>query len=280
MVQVAPLLTVLDGPMGTELDARGADTRLPLWSARALFERPETVSAIHRDFARAGATVHTTNTFRARRRTLGARWEEGARLAVALARGAVPNDHRVAGGIAPLEDCYRPDLSPEHAEDEHRELAEVLADAGCDLLLCETFTHPREALDAVRAAVRTGRETWLALSAGPDASLMSPSTMADAARAATDLGAQAILVNCVGVLQIDVYVGALIAAVGARVPVGAYANAGHADDRIGWTADRTLGGARYAEHARAWIDEGATIVGACCGTGPEHVAALAALRDG
>ena len=105
-------MVILDGPVGTELNARGVRTELPLWSAAANETHPEVVSAIHRDYAGAGATVHTTNTFRTRRRLMPGRWRELTTRAVELARGAVPRSHRVAGSIAPLEDCYRPDLSP------------------------------------------------------------------------------------------------------------------------------------------------------------------------
>src|SRR5262245_12037015 len=104
------MLTVLDGPVGTELAARGVPTPAPLWSAWALVHAPEVVADIHRDYAAAGATVHTTNTFRTKRRSAPANWEELARKAVAIVRGTVPQGHRVAGSIAPLEDCYRPDL--------------------------------------------------------------------------------------------------------------------------------------------------------------------------
>ena len=126
---------LLDGPMGTELARRGVDTPAPGWSTYALESHPHVVAAIHRDYAAAGATVHTANTFRTKRRQFPGDWEKRARLAVRICRESVPAGHRVAGSLAPLEDCYRPDLSPppETCRAEHRELAEVLADAGCDL---------------------------------------------------------------------------------------------------------------------------------------------------
>ena len=100
--------------------------------AHALEGEPEVVAAIHRDYAAAGATVHTTNTFRTRPAVFPEAWEELARRAVRLAREAIPADHRVAGSIAPLEDCYSPELSPanddpEAARDQHRRLARALA---------------------------------------------------------------------------------------------------------------------------------------------------------
>ncbi len=267
-------LTLLDGPLGTELDRRGIDTGLPLWSARALSAAPEVVSAIHRDYAEAGATVHTANTFRTRHRTVGPRWEDLTRLAVRLAREAVPAGHRVAGSLAPIEDCYRPDLSPPDPRPEHREMARALADAGCDLLLCETFPHVGEALVAVEEAAATGVETWLSLTAGPSADLLAPDAIGAGAEEAARRGARAVLVNCVPATRTLDFVRALRSA---GVPFGAYANAGAADERIGWLSpeETDLAAERYADLAQGWVDAGATIVGACCGTGPKHTAALA-----
>jgi S-methylmethionine-dependent homocysteine/selenocysteine methylase len=267
------MVRLLDGPLGTELAARGVATPLPAWSALALEHAPEVVAQIHRDYAEAGATVHTANTFRTKRRAVGDGWERLARRAVAIARSAVPG-HSVAGSLAPLEDCYRPDLSPPDAvaAAEHRELAGVLADAGVDVILCETFPSAREAAIAVAEAARTGLPTWVALTAGPDASLLTPEALEAAAHRCAEAGAQAVLVNCVPATQTLAYVERL-ARVG--LPFGAYANAGRVEEGIGWSREAVGGPDAYAALARTWAAAGATIVGGCCGTGPRHVAALA-----
>ena len=256
--------------MGTELAARGVPTPAPMWSAQALERAPEVVAAIHRAYANAGATVHTANTFRTKRRVFPDRWADLARLAVRIARDAVPIGHRVAGSIAPLEDCYSPWLSPRHPRAEHRELAQVLAE-GCDLLLCETFPSVAEGLVAVEEAVATGVETWVSFTAGPLAHLLSPAQVGLAARAAVARGASAVLVNCVPASLTLPYVQAIAEA---GVPFGAYANAGSTAEGMGW-GDAPEAPRRYAELARAWVDCGATLVGSCCGTGPAVVAELA-----
>ncbi|MDC3961277.1 homocysteine S-methyltransferase family protein [Polyangium jinanense] len=265
------MCTILDGPMGTELAARGVPTPAPLWSALALDRAPEVVAAIHRDYAAAGATVHTANTFRTKRRSAGERWEELARRAVVIARESVPPGHRIAGSVAPLEDCYRPDLSPTNPRPEHRELCEVLADAGVDLILCETFPHVGEALIAVEEALRTGLPVWVAFTAGPDADLLTPAEVLAGAREAAERGASAVLINCTKATRTLPYVEKL-AEVG--IPFGVYANAGAVQEGIGW-GEAARGAELYAELAEAWIQAGATIVGGCCGTGPQHVRAIA-----
>jgi S-methylmethionine-dependent homocysteine/selenocysteine methylase len=244
-----------------------------MWSAAAIDSAPDRIEAIHREYARAGATVHTANTFRTTRRASGPRWRELLGRAVAIARESIPASHRLAGSIAPLEDCYRPDLSPPDPRPEHRDAARALADAGVDLILCETFPSAREATIAVDEAVRTGLPVWAALTAGPRADLMTPDDMAQAARDVAAAGASAVLVNCTPAARTLDFVRALAGA-GLAAPIGAYANAGSNEDGVGW--DAAPDGPRgYADLAGAWIDAGATIVGACCGAGPGHIAELA-----
>ncbi|MFK7929730.1 MAG: homocysteine S-methyltransferase family protein [Myxococcota bacterium] len=263
-------VTLLDGPVGTELARRGARTDGQGWSSGALLTDPDLVRAIHRDYARAGATVHTANTFRTKRRDVGEAWELLARTAVRLAREAIPPAHRVAGSVAPLADCYRPDLSPDNPEPEHHELSAVLVDAGVARILVETLAHVPEAAWAGRAAARTGIEVWCALTAGFRADLLTPVELTEGARRAVDAGASAILVNCIPTAHTLGFVERLA---GLGVRVGAYANGGSNAVGIGWDE---AGPAQYARHARDWIDAGATIVGGCCGTGPTHIAAVAA----
>ena len=256
------MITLLDGPMGTRLHALGVATPPPRWSACALDGAPHVVAAIHASYAASGATVHTTNTFRTTARAYGPGWADAARRAVAIARASVPAGHRLAGSIAPLEDCYRPDLSPADPGPEHAALARVLAE-GVDLLLCETFPHVGEALAAVAAASATGLPVWVSFTAGFRGDLLTPAEVGRGAEAAVGLGAGAVLVNCVPVAQTLPFVRAIASAVRGRAAIGAYANVEPADRPD-----------LYAAAAAAWVDAGATILGACCGAGPGHVAAL------
>lgn len=251
--------------MGTELAARGVPLPARGWSAEALRTHPKVVTAIHEEYARAGAKVHRTNTFRAQPRIYGPRFRS---LVVTAVRSAKRSGGRVAGSIAPIEDCYRPDLSPAEsvAHACHLAMAKALTDAGCDLLVCETFPHAGEARIAVEEAVSTKTETWVSLTAGPDASLMTPDEMATAARGCVEAGAHAVLVACTAAEKTLPYVERL-ADLG--VPFGAYANAG--------IPAETMTPERYVELARTWIAAGATIIGACCGTGPAYIRALSAL---
>jgi hypothetical protein len=120
-------LTLLDGAMGTELGARGLRLDPPRWSAHALIDAPDVISAVHAAYTEAGATVHTANTFRTTATAWGPGWQRAAAAAIALARASVPAGHRVAASLAPVADCYSPEASPAEADVLHAALAEALA---------------------------------------------------------------------------------------------------------------------------------------------------------
>jgi S-methylmethionine-dependent homocysteine/selenocysteine methylase len=288
---------LLDGATGTELQRRGVDTGLPLWSARALIEAPDVLAAIHADYIAAGADIITTNTFRTHRRTLtragmGERTRELKLFAVQLAREAAAQADRkvfVAGSIAPLEDCYSPRLVPPDSElqIEHAEMAQNLAEAGCDVLLVETMNTIREAVIAAGCAAETGLPVCVSFVVGPQGrppdqidpivrneplTLLSGESIADAVAALRSIDPAVILINCVPLAYIDRALDELRAATSS--PIGLYANVGHADDAVGWRLTDDVLPAAYAQHARQWMREGAVIIGGCCGTTPEHIAAL------
>jgi len=265
-------VTILDGPMGTALIARGHPAPAPMWSAAVLMTAPGAVADLHREYAAAGANVLTANTFRTRPKDVGANWSTLAAQAVELAKTAREgHPHcRVAGSIAPHADCYRPDLASAASGPVHAAVASTLARAGVDLLLVETFPHIPEALAALDGALSTGIETWLSFTAGPGGDLLSPDDVHRGAEAAVRMGAAAVLVNCIPAGEIARFLPAMQ---GLSVPFGAYANAGSPEEGIGWT-DPTDGPHRYADMAEMWVDMGATIIGSCCGTGPQHTAKL------
>ena len=287
-------ILLLDAAMGTDLDRRGLITTLPLWSARGVLERPDLVRQIHVDNLRAGADIIITNTFRTTGRTLDTAGLDPARaaeldaIAVRAAQDARVEagrpDALIAGSIAPLEDCYSPELMPPPvaALAEHRTQARSLAAAGVDFIMVETIPGISEAVIALRAARETGLPVTVgfvcapALEGGVPA-LISGESLADAVAAVLPLGPAALLVNCAGSSVIAAALQEL-----ARVtdlPTGGYANSGIVDDVRGWEPDAEMSGAVFATGARSWLEAGARMIGGCCGTGPEHTAALRTLID-
>lgn len=302
---MAEPITILDGGMGRELLRMGAPFRQPEWSALALLEAPDYVRRAHASFIDAGAEIITANSYAVVPFHLGEerfreRGLELTRLAGALARTAVEDSGRpvrVAGSLPPLFGSYRPDL---FRPDEAPALLSVLIEGlspNVDLWLAETQGGIAEAR-AVRAALGTDeRPLWLsftledrgdveAIAAGLRPPLLrSGETVEEAARAAAGIGASALLFNC---SQAEIMEAAVRAAADARdgtgIRIGVYANAfvpesdpGHKPRaNAGLSALRAdLDAPGYLDFARRWVDAGATIVGGCCGIGPEHIAELA-----
>ncbi len=284
----APLL--LDGATGTELNRRGVDTALPLWSARALITAPEVLTQVHADYAKAGADILTADTFRTNRRTLdraglATEVQPLTTRAIELARagakrGAPGRAVAVAGSLAPVEDCYSPELTPPDHEliAEHTELAQALAAAGADLILVETMPTIREARIASQAALATGLPVLVGFCCRSDNRLFSGETVTEAAQAIKALGVAALMINCTPTRTIRWPLAELrVAAPG--LPLGAYANIGHTDDIVGWTDTGDVSPAEYAGLGLDWLGLGARLVGGCCGTRPTHIAALRAALD-
>ncbi len=306
---MAGRITLLDGGMGRELKRMGAPFRQPEWSALALMEAPETVEQAHAAFIAAGAEVVTTNSyavvpfhigehrFAADGRMLA---ERAGRLARAAAAGDDDGDGAgrkvlVAASLPPLFGSYRPDLfDAARAPELLRILVEGLA-PHADLWLAETLGSIAEAAAVNDALAGDGRPLWISFTLaddrppGPsDPRLRSGEPVAEAVRAAARLGAAAVLFNC---SQPEVMAPALeaardiLAAQDGAIEIGAYANAFQPKNES-IQANEGVSDLRsdldppgYLAFARDWVARGATIVGGCCGIGPEHIAALRAEFD-
>jgi S-methylmethionine-dependent homocysteine/selenocysteine methylase len=275
---------VLDGATGTELERRGATTSLPLWSAHALVRAPELVSAIHSDYAAAGADILTANTFRTQRRTLaragwGDRAGELTAVAVELARRAARGSAgerqvHVVGSAPTLEDCFRPDLVPGDAalRREHAEHAENLAAAGVDAILVETMNSVREAVAALRAARATGLPALVSFVCWDGARVLSGEPLRAALAAVLPEAPAAVLVNCLPPSNVAACLPVLR---DSALPFGAYPNLGAPVDEAGSQRSEQCEPSAFAELAAEWRAAGARILGGCCGTTPAHIRALA-----
>lgn len=280
-----PQKLILDGATGTELNRRGVNTGLPLWSANALLTDHDSriLQQIHEDYLRAGADIITTNTFRTHRRALTPSGNTDRALeltsrAVTIARAAIVNTvpdspKFIAGSVSTLEDCYRPDLVPPDAElrAEHAERIDHFVQCGVDLILIETINTIREAVIMAGLAVVTGTPVVVSFVCNREGRILSGETLTEAANQLLALGISAIGVNCGPTPNLSKPLAELRSVCGADFPLIAYGNIGYADDEVGWVNTDSENPAAYCEHAVHWP---AKIVGGCCGTTPEHIAAL------
>jgi len=281
---------LLDGALGTELERAGIACTLPLWSAQALWDAPDTVRAIHLAYLEAGAEILTANTFRTQAYTLAKieRSEQAAsitQLAVRLAREAIEVRRAeltstkaaqptiwVAGSCPPLEDCYRPDLVPNEQTlfDHHLRHAAALATAGVDFLLIETMNTSREARAALRAAREVGLPAMVSFCVTGNAYLPSGESLESTLAQFTHKEILALLVNC---LPPGAVASCLTPLRNTGLAFGLYPNFGPpTQGKLGW--QEALPPEAFCALLAPWARAGATVLGGCCGTQPIHIRAL------
>lgn len=282
-------ILILDGATGTELARRGVNVNTPIWSAAAMIDAPNILRAIHEEYLLAGANAIITNTFRTHERSLakagiGHEANTLTRAAVRIAMAArdhVRPEALVFGSVAPLEDCYEPELAPppEVCYREHAKHIEHLLEAGADRILIETMNIQHEALAAAQAAQELAPGAWMisfcAHGEGPPGVLLSGEPLVDVLPQLSS--AIAVGVNCIAAPEVLRQVQLLRALLPDEVQVLAYANVGHGDpgnDGRTWIDTDAVSPDIYASYAQQWADAGATIIGGCCGTTPETIHAV------
>lgn len=267
-----------DGGMGTMLQARGltAGVSPEVWC----LSNPDVLKGIHLDYARAGANVLTTNTFG------GTRFKMPADIDIADFNRAMANAARraadeaggnvfVAGSVGPTGHFLKPlgDLSFEELVEAYKEQMRGLVDGGVDLLLMETHFDIAE----LRAAIVAAREVCslpvgasMTFENGVSLTGTSPEVFVETV---ANMGVDLVATNCsAGPEQMVAVVEQMLAV--SPVPVLVMPNAGLPElDASGNTVFR-LNPTSFAEQTRKFAEMGVRCMGGCCGTTPDHIAAL------
>lgn len=271
---------LFDGGMGTLVQAAGLHTVHAVPDLLNL-THPEAIVAIQRQYVEAGADCITTNTFNTNRLKLANAGATVAEVyAAAAANARVAGAPLVAGDIGPTGALLEPlgTLTFDEAFDIFSEQACAAEAAGCDLIVVETMADLLEAKAAVLAAVEsTTLPVFATMTFGEDGRTFLGTTPAIAATTLSALGASAVGLNCsLGPTELAPLVGEL--APHDRALVMAQPNAGLPRIQDGETVF-DVGPNEFAQAMEAILDAGATVIGGCCGTTPDHIAALRALID-
>jgi 5-methyltetrahydrofolate--homocysteine methyltransferase len=278
-----------DGATGTNLFAMGLQSgdAPEMWNV----DHPDRVASLHQSFVDAGSDLFLTNTFGGTRHRLKLhraedRVAELNEAAASIARevaDAAPREVAVAGSMGPTGELFQP-LGALHMEEAivaFEEQARGLANGGVDVLWVETMSSREEVEAALRGAYVTGLPLVCTLSFDTNGRTMMGITPADFVATCRELepSPAAYGTNC-GLGPSEVVAGIL----GLR-------RATHEDDLLVAKAncgipDFVDGAIRYqgtaelmADYARLSIDAGARIIGGCCGTTPEIIAAMRTAID-
>ena len=289
--------TLCDGAMGTMLYARASASQM---HGRCFDElnltAPELVQEIHRQYILAGAEVIETNTFGANAAKLeayglGERTRALNRRAAQLAREA----REVAGRAVFIAGAVGPSGQPVSAAPDDdprmvalralfREQIEGLIEGGADLLILETFSSLGELRQAVLAAREAGGLPIIAqMTFTEDGQSLAGDSPTEAARALARLGVDVIGANCsvgpAGILDVVTEMADALRESGIDperdILLSAQPNAGlptRVENRFLYVSTP----AYFAEYARRFASTGARLIGGCCGTTPDHIAAMSA----
>jgi 5-methyltetrahydrofolate--homocysteine methyltransferase len=271
---------VADGATGTSYQERGLE--IGEAPEEWLFKSPERVIELHRAFVEAGADLLLTDTFgatplRLQHTSLAGRVHDVNVRAVELAREAAGNHVLVAGSMGPTGHLFEPlgPLTSAECVENYAEQAGALSAGDADLLLLETFFSIDEALAAIEGTRRASDlPLVVTFSFDQGTRTMMGHSPADVVEAIVPLGVTAIGANCGKSLADADVVAAEFVDLAGDVPVWIKPNAGVpkiVGDQVVYEAGPTM----LAAHVRRYVEQGARIVGGCCGSTPEHVAAIA-----
>jgi S-methylmethionine-dependent homocysteine/selenocysteine methylase len=292
---------ILDGGNATELERSQAgelrNSDKGLWGTGALYHAPYAVLDVHRSYVAAGCDVISTNTWAILAaaeleagglvtRSGMTHWMDVARLGARLARQAVEEAGRTDSCAVAFS--VNGDVESEERLETLRLLSRVFEESPPDLILMETMSLIRDGLTfpAVEVMLETGLPVWLSFRrcrhgvcgvygqhwGGPEGDLFGR-----AAQRFESLGVSALLINCLPPDHVEGMLPWLRDFT--DLPLGVYPNLGYFSDS-GWRFDERVGPDEFAELALRWREQGAQIVGGCCGTSPAHIEAARRRLEG
>ena len=286
---------ILDGGTGTEIKRRGYNVPShieSIWSAQALIDNPDIVEDIHYDYICAGADYIIINNYALTqpilsRANIEIKLEELTLLAIDVAQKAKKRSGKnvkIIGSLPPLETSYRVDLilEEELMAKYYQEISSILKNK-VDIIICETMASTIEAKTALHAALNTGTETWISwtLQGTRYNTLPSGESLEDAFNAISSLQPEAYLVNCGGANLITEAISTLSNLT--NKTIGGYANSVFVNTNSNKTdldldpersqkkSHEIIDEETYALEVSKWISNGASIVGGCCSTTPQHI---------
>jgi 5-methyltetrahydrofolate--homocysteine methyltransferase len=287
MNRLSALLTgrepvLFDGAMGTLLQERGLTEggAGELWNV----DRPDVVRQIHQEYASAGATFLTTNTFGGTKPRLAMHGLDDRVLelneAAARVAAGVAQDHDifVAGCLGPTGELLAPmgTMDNQAAEALFEQQLVGLLDGGIDVVLIETMSDLAEVDAAVNAARRVAPGLPLIATMSFDTNLhtMMGTSPEIAVKTIADTGVDAVGANCGrGPAEMEAIMSQMVSARSDDLLLIAQSNAGLPQlvgDRFEYDAPVD----EMARHAVRLRELGVDLVGSCCGSTPTHVAAM------
>ncbi|MEM8925370.1 MAG: homocysteine S-methyltransferase family protein [Actinomycetota bacterium] len=273
---------LVDGATGTEMQRNGLPEHVNGWYGGAALSHPDLLRSVHATYIDLGAEVIISNTFATHRSVLRAAGVEhefealnrrSVELAVEARNAGARPEVVIGAGISHWSfDGNRPSL--DELEQAATEQVGIMADAGAEVIILEMMVSIERMHRLIAAAATTGLPVWVGFSVGdeegglPDRRVMTlrddDELLADGIASLDGCGVDLVSIMHTDVDLVDACLD--VALEHWSGPLGLYAHS--------W---RGIDPDDYARRCRGWIARGVGAVGACCGTVPDHITALAAL---
>ena len=275
---------ILDGAMGSELIRRGIVLPKHIWSAQANIEAQEIIYTIHKEYKEAGASYLTTNTFRSTPRSyqkIGLNHEDAIRTAKISLKNAVFQAKRVSsdkckvlGSIAPLEDCYSPNLFPGEnvAKDEFIQIGKWFQESKVDILLLETMNSIIETKICLDSISTHNLPVWVSFVLRDDKHILSGDKLTDAIKLLSDYNVDTLLINCNPLNRTESALSIISNTWNKRW--GIYPNLGLGEPSPDGNIKEIHSDEEFLYTCNHAINLGASIIGGCCGSSPKHISLL------
>ena len=288
---------ILDGAIGAELEKKGAKMHKDLWCGTCSVESPDLVKKVHEEYILAGADVITTNTYATtpiamKQYGFDNQVNEFNKKSVQLAKEAIKNSNKdiaVAGSVSTFGSLYKYGL--EAMKPGFKEQLNILSNEGVDLIILEAMSSQADIVETiVECSSQTKLPVWLSISCVIDDNtnkvMLGFSDTFD-----TDTNVyedfETSMDNFSKIHQGPILIAhSDIEVTGQAIKIakkkfngvlGAYPNRGHYE-KPHWKFVDNITPSEYLEKARSWVDDGAQIVGGCCGVGVEEIKAISVLK--
>ena len=290
-------IIILDGAIGAELEKKGAKMHKDLWCGTCSVESPDLVKKVHEEYILAGADIITTNTYATtpiamKQYGFDNQISEFNKKSVQLAKEAVKNTNKdvaIAGSVSTFGSLYKYGL--EAMKPGFKEQLNILSNEGVDLIILEAMSSQADIVETiVECSSQTKLPVWLSISCVIDDNtnkvMLGFSDTFD-----TDTNVyedfQTSMDNFSKIHQGPILIAhSDIEVTGQAIKIakkkfngvlGAYPNRGHYE-KPHWKFVDNITPSEYLEKTKSWVEDGAQIVGGCCGVGVEEIKAISVLK--
>ena len=288
---------ILDGAIGAELEKKGAKMHKDLWCGTCSVESPNLVKKVHEEYILAGADIITTNTYATtpigmKQYGFTDQINEFNKKSVQIAKDAVKNSNKdiaVAGSVSTFGSLYK--FGTEAMKPGFKEQLKILSGEGVDLIILEAMSSQADIVETIIECSQESKlPVWLSISCiiddktnkvmlGYNDTIDSDTNIYEDFETSINNFSK-IHKGPILIAHSDIEVTGQAVKIAKKKfngVLGAYPNRGHYE-KPHWKFVDNITPNEYLEKARSWVEDGAQIVGGCCGVGVEEIKAISVLK--